>query len=591
VTRTARGLIRGVHPVWWLTAAACTLRLLLFLGRGDYVAFDEGWYLLLGVNVMTGRGFTLSGLQHIALSPLFPLMAGAVNWVIDNPIWSGRIVAALTAGLLVLPCWSIAYRLAGRRTAVIMCVLIAVMPTLSAFVAAYWIGWDLWVGAEPVLHLLLFTGLALALRAWDSERVRDWLLAGIAFALAYLARPEAIIAFGVVGLITGARALLTRWPPRIAQVAALALAFALTAAPYWLYLHGAMGRWAITGRGIDVSATMRRAPATSSSVPRPPHASNTIEQMLWGSDHAPYVQHIYSLDPSGTRLSSLYWGIPLPDTVSVSRPKKSAAPDTTRATTPQPAPRPVEKTRSRLALYARALAQVIPFYLWPFMLLGVVATTRRWRTELIFVLPLVGTSVAIARVVAIDPRTQLLIVPLAAFYAARGIRRAGTYLERNVGRTRVRRGMMSAALATAVARYGSALALLQPQARIAAPPGRHRESARCRGASEGGSAGCTDHELSPRACPLRKTRLAGAAASRVQGCIALRQCHRSRIRRAFAVLSGTAPRCKQPARVHLDARSARICGCRALAAARCRRCASVSFAHDGSGGGTLNAAR
>lgn len=451
MTRTARGLIRGVHPVWWLTAAACTLRLLLFLGRGDYVAFDEGWYLLLGVNVMTGRGFTLSGLQHIALSPLFPLMAGAVNWVIDNPIWSGRIVAALTAGLLVLPCWSIAYRLAGRRTAVIMCVLIAVMPTLSAFVAAYWIGWDLWVGAEPVLHLLLFTGLALALRAWDSERVRDWLLAGIAFALAYLARPEAIIAFGVVGLITGARALLTRWPPRIAQVAALALAFALTAAPYWLYLHGAMGRWAITGRGIDVSATMRRAPATSSSVPRPPHASNTIEQMLWGSDHAPYVQHIYSLDPSGTRLSSLYWGIPLPDTVSVSRPKKSAAPDTTRATTPQPAPRPVEKTRSRLALYARALAQVIPFYLWPFMLLGVVATTRRWRTELIFVLPLVGTSVAIARVVAIDPRTQLLIVPLAAFYAARGIRRAGTYLERNVGRTRVRRGMMSAALATAVA--------------------------------------------------------------------------------------------------------------------------------------------
>ena len=39
-----------VHPVVWLTAGACALRLLAFLGRGDYVAFDEGWYLLLGIN-------------------------------------------------------------------------------------------------------------------------------------------------------------------------------------------------------------------------------------------------------------------------------------------------------------------------------------------------------------------------------------------------------------------------------------------------------------------------------------------------------------------------------------------------------------
>ncbi|MBI4409918.1 MAG: glycosyltransferase, partial [Gemmatimonadetes bacterium] len=29
------------HPVGWLAAAAVALRLVLFLGRGDYVAYDE----------------------------------------------------------------------------------------------------------------------------------------------------------------------------------------------------------------------------------------------------------------------------------------------------------------------------------------------------------------------------------------------------------------------------------------------------------------------------------------------------------------------------------------------------------------------
>jgi hypothetical protein len=52
--------------------------------------------------------------------------------------------------------------------------------------------------------------------------------------------------------------------------------------------------------------------------------------------------------------------------------------------------------------------------------------------------------------VAIDPRTQLLIVPLAAFYAARGSRRVGTYIERKAGRSQLRRGLMSGALATVV---------------------------------------------------------------------------------------------------------------------------------------------
>ncbi|NIQ52337.1 MAG: hypothetical protein GWN71_02345, partial [Gammaproteobacteria bacterium] len=60
----------------------------------------------------------------------------------------------------------------------------------------FWIGWDLWVGAEFLLHLGLYSGIALALRAADG-RPLSWILAGVAFGFAYLARPEALLVFGL----------------------------------------------------------------------------------------------------------------------------------------------------------------------------------------------------------------------------------------------------------------------------------------------------------------------------------------------------------------------------------------------------------
>lgn len=94
----------GPRSVLLLTLAAVALRLVMFLGRGDYLAFDEGWYLLLGRNLFSGDGYTLSGLRHTTLSPLFPILAGATGAVLRDPIWAGRLVAAVTAGLVVWPC-------------------------------------------------------------------------------------------------------------------------------------------------------------------------------------------------------------------------------------------------------------------------------------------------------------------------------------------------------------------------------------------------------------------------------------------------------------------------------------------------------
>ena len=452
-----------------LVCAAVLLRLLLFLGRGHYVAFDEGWYLLLGRNLWSGDGYTLSGLQHVALSPLFPVLAGALDILIGNAVWAGRLVAAVSAGLLVLPCWFVFRRLGGRPTAVIGCALVALMPSLAPFVAPFWIGWDLWVGAEPLLHLFLFTGLALFLSAWERGGRGAAVGCGIAFGLAYLARAEAIVAFALLGLVAvlaARRSMRARVVPAVLCVAA----FGLTAAPYWSYLHDSLGRWAITGRGIQV------APSTRSGTGASPAQPNSIEAMLWRDDSA-YVRTLYSLNADGTALANRYWGMRPTDQARTNAPAMED--EGTRGPDQAPPPRsaeepargeaepargeasvdeglgetaadPSEPTTNEegplapLDRYIRAMGIVVPWYVWLFVAVGAAASfaggrertaeeRRRLSLEALVVAPIVGTTVLIAILVATDPRTQLLLAPVACFYAARGALVVAGALDRKMG--------------------------------------------------------------------------------------------------------------------------------------------------------------
>jgi len=482
---------RHPRPLVALTATAVLLRLLLFLGRGDYVAFDEGWYLLLGRNLWSGEGYTLSGLQHVTLSPLFPVLAGALDVVGGDIVWAGRIVAALSAGLLVVPCWFIFGRLAGRATALVACAFVALMPSLAPFVAPYWIGWDLWVGAEPLLHLLLFTGIALFLRAWESDAKGAAAMCGVSFGLAYVARPEAIVAFGLLAIAAVAAAR-RQLRTRAVAIVLCAAGFTLTAAPYWSYLHDALGRWAITGRGIQVTASARIDGGGSGG-----RASDIIEAMLW-QDESTYVRRLYSLNAAGTGLANGYWGVqpnrPVGTDVAdgdAGSSRESAAPETSGAPADpsaagSPAPERPNATRDsdgeastpRLPRYAEALGVVFPWYLWLFVVVGLGAggSDRRRELEALVGIPLAVTSVLIARSVAIDPRTQLFLAPLAAFYAARGVLVVGAFLARRTeGRIRgelapkvLVGALVVALLGTSLVRLGLSLAIGSPHHVVAA---------------------------------------------------------------------------------------------------------------------------
>lgn len=444
-----RGGTRDLKAIVVLAIGAILLRLLIFVGRGDYIAFDEGWYLLLGRNLWAGDGYSLSGLRHVALSPLFPVLAGGLDRLIDSPVWAGRIVAAVTSGLLVVPVWSIVSRLAGRRTALLTCGLAAVMPSLAPFAAPYWMGWDLWVGAEPVLHLLLFSGIALVLRAVDRGGWWSWISAGVAFALAYLARPEAVLPFGITGLLLGAAAIAKRSPRRLAACALFGVAFALAAAPYWFYLHDALGRWALTGRAVQVSLPRLQNGSTGASS----GGGNVVSNMLWEGRHGDYVRRLFALDASGTRLANSYWGIsrgPVDEAPGDSLFAKAAgdtvAPVGSEGHGSTPDAREQAGRWREMEYYARALGIVIPWYLWPFVIAGILGRRQITYAEVLTAVPLVATSLAIAAVVAVDPRTQLFLAPLLTYYAARGIRLVGILAHRRGGRLPVSRGFIPAIL-------------------------------------------------------------------------------------------------------------------------------------------------
>ncbi|HSJ08452.1 MAG TPA: hypothetical protein VK928_01025, partial [Longimicrobiales bacterium] len=102
-------------------------------------------------------------------------------------------------------------------------------------------------------------------------------------------------------------------------------------------------------------------------------------------------------------------------------------------------------------LYVRALGRVAPPWVWLLFALGLLAIRRRRAApHALLLAPVAVTSVLVAAVVAVDPRTQLVVVPLVAIYAALGTRVAGHYVRRMAQPGLLRRGFPTTVIAACV---------------------------------------------------------------------------------------------------------------------------------------------
>jgi hypothetical protein len=126
-----------------------------------------------------------------------------------------------------------------------------------------------------------------------------------------------------------------------------------------------------------------------------------------------------------------------------------SAPESAAVATPAAGAAQPERP-GRGALYVRSLLAISPWFIWLLAMVGVPGRRRAPAAELLVALPLLITSMMIARIVGADPRTQLLIVPLVAFYAARGVQRIGDAVERYAAGAELRRGFVAGVAAAVV---------------------------------------------------------------------------------------------------------------------------------------------
>lgn len=449
---------------WLIVVAALLLRLLLLYVRGEYIVYDEGYYLLLARSLREGHGFMLNGLPHVALSPLQPVIVAGLSLLGIPDLWASRLLAAACGALLVLPAASLARRGFGERGARSAAIFVALCPALLTYLPFFpGQGWNLYFGSEPLYLLLALSAVAVGVRAALDEPWQLWLGAGALGSLAWLTRLEGIVLSAALGLsmlgMLAYRRRLALWP-RAAAALAVGVVIAL---PYLLYLHGALGRWAISGR--VQAAAAREGPAVAQRGPPDGGGSDAVNDFVWGGDTEVLWRTLYALAPSGRRMASQYWGVAGPDTTGPA--PVVAVPEARAPAADSAAPHAGSPTGT----LRRAVMVVAPLWLMVLAIWG--AGRIRPRADAALWLGPVGLATIVPALLAYaEPRALLLLAPAACILAAGAVEHARQLLERRPGRARfgpVLPGLVVLALVSPTARdFSRAWTQLTPLQQVAA---------------------------------------------------------------------------------------------------------------------------
>lgn len=408
------------RSVWLIAAAALAVRLVLLIWRGDYIVYDEGYYLLLSRSIASGEGFSLNGLPHVALSPLQPLLVALLTLPGTSDIWVSRLLGALCSAALVVPAMSLTGRLSGPRAALVTGVFVAASPALMSFTPFFpGRSWNLYFGSEPLYLLLLLGAVAFAAAATSGGGTYRYAAAGLLAALSFLARAEGIVAAPLVFIVMAAalvraRAAATEWR----RLALAVLVSAVTVSPYLVYLRVTLGRWAFSGRVQAASSGNAPAPTARESAR---HGGSVLDDFVWRGNVDRFTTELHRLSPDGSRMTSQYWG------VTGGVPRGAATPPATvtpRSQDAGPAPAPgaadtvAAAAQTELSMARslwRGLRTVMPSWL---MVLGVVGLAgRAHRPEVLWLLPVVAASLIPAVLAYVEPRVLLGLVPAAAIGA------------------------------------------------------------------------------------------------------------------------------------------------------------------------------
>lgn len=218
------------HPLPAILVAACLIRAALIVATPHFVlSGDAVDYHNHSASIAAGYGYPTTqlatpGTPSAFRPPGYPFLLGGTYALLGTSVTVGRLLSLLLGVLCVGLIHAIARALWNRRIAVIAAATAAVFPPMVALSASL---------LSEALFLPLELALCLTLaRAISRPRIRWWLLAGGLCAAAALTRSvaDAWIVVAMAVALTRPQ----RWRSRGRSVLALAVAFALTLAPWMI---------------------------------------------------------------------------------------------------------------------------------------------------------------------------------------------------------------------------------------------------------------------------------------------------------------------------------------------------------------------
>jgi len=236
--RSPEVLIVVVLAVW-----AALVRVAALVQPQRIVWGDEPFYLWLGRNWLTGRGYSFTGYSDVHHTPMYPLLSGLFYLVTHNLELASDICYVLFGVLLIIPIYLLAREMYGRGAGYASAALLAIYPAIATAPA-------LWgTLTEPPYYFFVYTGLWMVLLAMRRERALFYALAGICFGAAYLTRPEAIAYVTIAGVVLALvklseKKLLNR--AALVGLALYAVGFLLFFMPYAYYVYRETGSWMVS---------------------------------------------------------------------------------------------------------------------------------------------------------------------------------------------------------------------------------------------------------------------------------------------------------------------------------------------------------
>ncbi len=226
-----------------LGVAAALVRIFALAHPQRIVWGDEPFYLWLGRNWLSGRGYSFTGYSDVHHTPMYPLLTGLVDLVTRDLELASDICYVLFGTLLVIPVYLLAREMYRREVGYASVALLAIYPAIAT-APAFW-----GTLTEAPYYFFVYSGLLMVLLAMRQERNGFYILAGVFYGLAYLTRPEAVAYVAATGGILVLvrlfeRKLLAR--STLIGLTLFAVGFLLFFLPYAYYVYRETGAWMVS---------------------------------------------------------------------------------------------------------------------------------------------------------------------------------------------------------------------------------------------------------------------------------------------------------------------------------------------------------